>query len=534
MHRLINSKQKTTSKGETMISLLVITVIITVLSALYLGIRVLNDNTTTTNNQEVNMMTNKTKATSLLRAIGHALWNAEGGVASALVFVFSMLTIGAVLAVGALVIDIYQYTPVIAGVLVLFTIAFTWLMYAMSSSSIQSIAYEIGAHWDKNTPSHARMDRRVWGALALYCSGWWCIIIMGMLLLTGCGDGDHAFRSTMLSKQGYPTHCQRDGNGDGWHTLAEGAKVLYGTLGPCPTCKEVGVVPVYMVGSDTTPEDRDQVFHMYKPAPGSYLDELEKRLIEQEKKVNSLPIEKTWKGSTIFPLFSCMFTMAVMTLRRRLRFTSLGYWLTRPGKKEQCEVKIQGDPHEINHSWVLKAVGFKHRDAKKAVDDFKRHKDDVPAQWMHVEIASATSQRDEEYQARCFNEWSDPGVGDANHYTRCCVSLDEAITMTAAMMISYSWGEADTIVDDLKHISRLKRVARKTFLPEGQAGKARRRIECLKTDRKRLTEVLENKKDMPILQLTSPALTHCTEEHCYNLVSNPEDGWLLCDKHLKR
>ena len=134
----------------------------------------------------------------------------------------------------------------------------------------------------------------------------------------------------------------------------------------------------------------------------------------------------------------------------------------------------------------------------------------------------------------CFNEWADPGVGDANHYTRCCVSLDEAITMTAAMMISYSWGEADTIVDDLKHISRLKKVARMSFLPEGQAGKARRRIECLKTDRKRLTEVLENKKDMPILQLTSPALTHCTEEHCYNLVSNPEDGWLLCDKHLKR
>jgi len=106
--------------------------------------------------------------------------------------------------------------------------------------------------------------------------------------------------------------------------------------------------------------------------------------------------------------------------------------------------------------------------------------------------------------------------------------------MTAAMMISYSWGEADTIVDNLKHIDVLKRVARKTFLPEGQAMKARHRIECLKQDRRRITEVLENKQDMPILQLSSPALTHCTEEHCYNLVSNPEDGWLLCDKHLKR
>ena len=31
-----------------------------------------------------------------------------------------------------------------------------------------------------------------------------------------------------------------------------------------------------------------------------------------------------------------------------------------------------------------------------------------------------------------------------------------------------------------------------------------------------------------------PTRTHCIEEHCYNLVSDPEDGWLMCDKHLKR
>ena len=31
-----------------------------------------------------------------------------------------------------------------------------------------------------------------------------------------------------------------------------------------------------------------------------------------------------------------------------------------------------------------------------------------------------------------------------------------------------------------------------------------------------------------------PTRTHCIEEHCYNLVSDPEDGWLICDVHLKR
>ena len=364
------------------------------------------------------------------------------------------------------------------------------------------------------------------------------IVVLGAV---GCGDAEHGMRMKALNDDGYPGYCQRDTNQDGWHTLEEGAAVLYKDLGPCPTCKAAGIVPVYNSSTDTTwsadaqwnkqelayntfpyhvCDMSAQEWDSYRLMKWDYAYtiwwrgslmgleklthtevreectskrmqyELEWRLLEKKNKVDAVPVEQTYKGSTVFPLFPCMFTMAILTLRRRFRFTSLGYWLSRPGSKEQCEVKVQGDPHEDNHGWIVKAVGF-------------RHKGDVPAQWLHIELASTTSQKDMEHQAKCFNEWADPGVGNANHYTRCCVSLDEAVTMTGAMMISYSWGEADGMVDNLKHIDILKIVAKKTFLPDGQTMKARHRIECLKQDRRGITKVLDNKQDMPILQLSS-------------------------------
>jgi hypothetical protein len=88
--------------------------------------------------------------------------------------------------------------------------------------------------------------------------------VVVVVVVSGCGDGDHAFRSERLMNASYPTHCQRDINGDGWYTLIEGAEALYGELGPCPTCVRIGVVPVYMQGTDTTPEDRDQVFKRFR------------------------------------------------------------------------------------------------------------------------------------------------------------------------------------------------------------------------------------------------------------------------------
>ena len=84
-------------------------------------------------------------------------------------------------------------------------------------------------------------------------------ILVVILVAVSCGDGDHAFRSGILKDQGYPTYCQRDLNGDGWYTLIEGAEALYGELGPCPTCVRIGVVPVYMQGTDTTPDDKSIV-----------------------------------------------------------------------------------------------------------------------------------------------------------------------------------------------------------------------------------------------------------------------------------
>lgn len=84
------------------------------------------------------------------------------------------------------------------------------------------------------------------------------ILPLILVLVVGCGDGDHAFRSTLLMEDGYPTYCQRDTNQDGWHTLEEGAKVLYKDLGPCPTCQGIGVVPVYTSRSDTSWSSKDQ------------------------------------------------------------------------------------------------------------------------------------------------------------------------------------------------------------------------------------------------------------------------------------
>ena len=113
--------------------------------------------------------------------------------------------------------------------------------------------------------------------------------VVVVVVVSGCGDGDHAFRSERLMKQSYPTHCQRDINGDGWYTLEEGAEVIYGDLGPCPTCTRIGVVPVYMVSSDATPDDLHQVFKHFRP---STLDTLEQMLKEKNHKI---------KGASMLP-----------------------------------------------------------------------------------------------------------------------------------------------------------------------------------------------------------------------------------------
>ena len=106
--------------------------------------------------------------------------------------------------------------------------------------------------------------------------------VVVVVVVSGCGDGDHAFRSERLMKQNYPTHCQRDINGDGWYTLEEGAEALYKDLGPCPTCTRIGVVPVYMVSSDATPDDQHQVWKHFRP---STLDTLEQMLKEKNHKI---------------------------------------------------------------------------------------------------------------------------------------------------------------------------------------------------------------------------------------------------------
>jgi len=73
-----------------------------------------------------------------------------------------------------------------------------------------------------------------------------------VVLVVGCSDAEHGMRMKALNDDGYPGYCQRDTDHDGWYTLEEGASVLYKDLGPCPTCKSVGIVPVYNSSTDTT------------------------------------------------------------------------------------------------------------------------------------------------------------------------------------------------------------------------------------------------------------------------------------------
>ena len=106
-------------------------------------------------------------------------------------------------------------------------------------------------------------------------------------------------------------------------------------------------------------------------------------------------------------------------------------------------------------------------------------------------------------QAEMFNSWSNPGEGDASHYTRCCVTLDEAITTTGCMLSTWSWGECDTIMDGLKHIGDVREAAKgPAFLPDERVQQARRQLDELKLHRNWIAERLENKVDTPILQLT--------------------------------
>jgi len=73
-----------------------------------------------------------------------------------------------------------------------------------------------------------------------------------VVLVVGCSDAEHGMRMKALNDDGYPGYCQRDTDHDGWYTLEEGGAVLYKDLGPCPTCKAAGIVPVYNSTTDTT------------------------------------------------------------------------------------------------------------------------------------------------------------------------------------------------------------------------------------------------------------------------------------------
>ncbi|MDP6770752.1 MAG: hypothetical protein QF704_08670, partial [Anaerolineales bacterium] len=174
----------------------------------------------------------------------------------------------------------------------------------------------------------------------------------------------------------------------------------------------------------------------------------------------------TVQESTVFPLFPVLFSIAILTLKRRFKFTSLGYSLTRPegfphgGEEQVLEVNIQGDPEEKYHGWLVKAVGFKHQK-------------DLPAEWVHVDICAMPNQEVMAKQAEMFNSWSNPGEGDASHYTRCCVTLDEAITTTGCMLSTWSWGECNTIMDGLKHIGDVREAAKgPAFLPDERVQQA--------------------------------------------------------------
>jgi len=203
-----------------------------------------------------------------------------------------------------------------------------------------------------------------------------------------------------------------------------------------------------------------------------------------------------WKEGTILYLFPFMFSIAILTGRRKFKFTSLGYSLARPegypngGEEQILEVNIQGDPKEKYHGWLVKAVGF-------------RHKEEVPAEYMHVDICAMPSQEVMAIHAAEFHCWRDPGEGNALHHTRCCVTLDEAITTTGCMLSTWSWGECDTIMDGFKHIAKVREAAKgPAFLPSERVQQARHQLEELKLHRNWIAERLENKVDAPILQLT--------------------------------
>ena len=186
--------------------------------------------------------------------------------------------------------------------------------------------------------------------------------ILGIIvvLVVGCSDAEHGMRMKALNDDGYPGYCQRDTNHDGWHTLEEGAAVLYKDLGPCPTCKAAGIVPVYNSSTDTTwsvdaqwnkqelayntfpyhvCDMSAQEWDSYRLMKWDYaytiwwrgslkgleklthtevreectskrmqyelewrlLDSLEQMLEKKRQRINEVPIEKTWKGASMLP-----------------------------------------------------------------------------------------------------------------------------------------------------------------------------------------------------------------------------------------
>jgi len=217
--------------------------------------------TTTTNNSRNTSdgvtQTHNNKGGNVMNSILHSLITRAVG-SQLLGFLLLSVTIcilhiGAEVVSSATLVNIGLVSLVLLGLVGMYTmeVSSTWTNYRIDGR-------EGGTHVSPAAPIHDGLV--VIAPLhATAVKTWWrkaiSFTLPILLLLVGCGDGDHEFRSSLLMNQGYPTYCQRDGNGDGWYTLLEGAEIIYSKeLGPCPTCIKIGVVPVYMQGTDTTPD----------------------------------------------------------------------------------------------------------------------------------------------------------------------------------------------------------------------------------------------------------------------------------------
>ena len=347
-------------------------------------------------------------------------------------------------------------------------------------------------------------------------------ILVVILVTVGC-DADHGVRMKALTDAGYPSHCQRDINKDGWHTLEEGASVIYKDLGPCPTCREYGVVPVYTSNTDTTWSTESQwkkqtlealeleliqfPYHIcdmdkeewddYRMMKWDYessiwwrgtLLGLEKMSHMEVQATEECTSRRPVKESTVFPIF--LFSIMVISLSRKITFSSRGYELTRPagfpngGEDQVTEVSIIGDLQKKPHGYVVKCVGFKHTE-------------EIPAEWIHVAIQQVDSQQDMEKHAAQFSNWNNPSIGDADHCVDCYDTLDEAITFTGALMRTWTFGDAVTLTHNLINIDELRVKSSKGFIPTADSSTAFRTLGEIEALRSKIADTLQAKTDLP-------------------------------------